>query len=357
MDLTTDTAPQVLLPRPAVLQSDAAAGSARVPTPSNSTGQPAPVDRFEDARSSGSVAREQKIPDYRYLWRRGAEVIARLPQDPIRIFQAIHNADATALIIADETALAMEQERGDRTTGRYEAAMTELNQYLASTSVDQQASYHLAMGVMQHYVQAGENLDPDAPRPVSARPKKFYETLNGEVLAAGSMQKFGAEPRSESAKYFFEKMVPANRALPKLQGVLFRGGVVDATKAKALLDGTTRTFEWLPPMSTSVSVADAFKFLNPTIERINQGRLSLLPDQNSLAGLDPKGRVPTLFIIEGEGAPISTGTSFAFEEEALIVGEHGNRFEVKKAFMGPIPRAEESDPQVLYLVLKQIRAR
>lgn len=215
----------------------------------------------------------------------------------------------------------------DQLTHRYRAVVEEYKRLIAND-----ADARAAIGKFTDYVQGGENLDPNAA--TSAAPgKQLYRELNGAMYRAQTMEAFERQ-YPDLHRYFTSELLPAFHRIPgKVDGLVFRGAMVEEQLAKEYVKGTRSDFSQLAPMSTSVSVFDALTFLGKQMIR------------------KTAGFVPTFMTIKAKsGKLISFDTSFAFEEEVLLIG---SKFKVTRAFMEEAPR-DDSGEKVLYLFMEEI---
>ena len=269
-------------------------------------------------------------------------VVVALPNDPLGLIRLARSGQYPEFLDrigrlflsthAEENADANGQGRSERYR-RTEAALTA---YIAGLPSNVRADVEEAYKVVRRYVEEGE----PGLGSSSARTVPFYLRVNDALRRAGSLS--ALETQNPAVyRYYANELVPSVEKLPgKVQGVVFRGTSLPHTVIDDLIDGRTKTYAQLAPMSTSVSLPDAIAFLRPRL---------VLPAYG-IRGPDD-GREPTLMIIESKsGKLVSIGSDFAREEEVLLL--HPARFDVLAAFRGNAPR-DDSGINIAYVILKE----
>lgn len=273
---------------------------------------------------------------FKYITKDTRVILPKAPKDKLATLEKLAATSEVRSALGERFLTEMNEGEGkqgnkrcapaDQLTHRYRAVVGEYKRLIAND-----ADAKAAIGKFTDYVQGGENLDPNAA-PSAAPGKQLYRELNGAMYEAQTMEAF--ERRyPELHRYFTGELLPAFQRIPgKVDGMVFRGAMIEEQKAKEYVKGTRADYSQIAPMSTSASVFDALTFLGRQLTR------------------KKAGFVPTLMAIKAKsGKLISFDTSFAFEEEVLLIG---GKFKVTRAFMEEAPR-DDSGEKVLYLFMEE----
>jgi hypothetical protein len=296
------------------------------------------VGRVSQRQAAKLSAPAEAEAPYKYLaLDRKGDLVINLPEDPERLFQLARKSGRETTVeraASSEFLEAMEQEDGDGLTRRYENVTSELGRYVSKLPEAKIAEIGSALKTLRTYVEGGEQTTPGGAQ---GKTPGFYKEFNAAIHEAGSLEALRAAS-PEKAQYL-EEMLAAHETLPgKVRGIVMRGTGLPVDLAERLVSGAQTEFSQLAPMSTSLSLTDATKFLAKNFHR--------------------EGKVPTLMLIKTDDGKLVSwkGSAFNFEEEVLLLNRNGTKLRVEAAFMAPPPRAGEEDPQILYLFLKQRHA-